>query len=248
MLPVMIYEPDEALRAGLLSGLDSLGGLGLPSTRISLSTASLETMQRAVQQATGIALAILGIPRGQGRRLTELGNQLMRQNRNSYTLFCLHDAGDLDELLAHCMRPAGILTLPLNEGRLKLSLRRILEDYSALTGESGGGDSLLIETGGATYRVDLSQILYLEALDKLLVIHTSRQNITVRRSLTAMAETLPESFVRCHRAYIVNREKIAQVQYAEMLLTLVNGETLPLSRGQRAQLKKILESGGGDER
>jgi len=245
MLPVMIYEPDGALRMQLLDGLGRQDGAGLPRTQVALTTSSLADMRRAADRQSGIMLVILGVPKGDAAALTELGGAVMRQNRLNYTVFCLHDAADMDALLETCMRPAGILTLPLRTARLDDVLRRILEDYAQLTADTESDDYILIETGGTTYRVDHARILYIEALDKYLVIHTGRQNITVRRSLAAMEKTLPEQFIRCHRSVIINRQYVERIQLNEMTLTMTNGDLLPISRGQRAAIRGLIDEKGG---
>lgn len=241
MLPVLIYEPDDAIRSALLEGLDALKGQGLPDTRVEVSTGAADTVERAINAQNGICLAIFGIPEGRARDCSDMGNLVMRHNRYSYTLFCLHDPRDLGELLENCMRPAGILTAPLSDRSLKSNLTRILEDYRGLTGDAPADDCMIVETGGAAYRIAYDQILYLEAVDKLLTIHTRQQSISVRRSLSAIEKTLPEGFVRCHRAFVVNSQYIDQVNYSAMTLSLQTGDTLPLSRSQRTELKGLMD-------
>ena len=245
MLPILIYEPDAAARQQLLDGLGALDADGAPRTRVSLSTGSMDGMRRAIEAEGGITLALLGVPEGRVAETAALGEMLMRKNRDSYAVYCLHDAGALEELFAHCMRPAGILTAPWTDRALSGCLKRILRDYESQTVQGDEGDSLVIEANSTTYRLGFGEIMYLEALDKLLTIHTERQSITVRRSLSALADALPESFVRCHRAYVVNSRFIDRVDYAGMMLTLRNGDTLPLSRGQRAAVKQLIEAQKG---
>ena len=246
MLPVLIYEPDETTRTAMLEGLVALEGGSLPPTRVNLSTNRMETMRRAIEAQNGICLSIFGVSEGCVRACTDLGNLVMKRNRYSYTLFCLHDARDLSELLDNCMRPAGILTTPLGDSSLSSNLTRILEDYRNLTGDAPSDSCMIVETGGATYRIAYDQILYLEATDKLLNIHTNRQSISVRRSLSAVEKGLPDAFVRCHRAFVVNSRYIDQINYSDMTLTLQSGDTLPISRSQRAELKKMIDLQTGD--
>lgn len=245
MLPVLILEPDESIRAMLVDALSALRRQSLPATRIEMSTGSPSAMQHAIEAQSGIALAILGIPSGAVVPCVELGSLAMQRNRSSYTLFCLHDAGDLSDLLENCLRPAGILTAPITKDSLSRCLTRILTDYQALTGDASDDDCMMVEAGGAAYRISYDDILYLEALDKLLTIHTRRQQIAVRRSLSALEGTLPDNFIRCHRAYILNTRYIDQVDYGNMSLTLSNGDVLPISRGQRAEVKKRFSAGKG---
>ena len=237
MLPVLIYEPDDALRTALLEELKSFDSPDKVRMRIELATDSKDSMCHAIQSEDGILLSILGVHPGQSRTCGELSEMIQRKNRNSYTLFCLHDASDLDDLLENCLRLAGILTVPLPLERLRRTLDRIVIDYLSLTEEKTSTDSIFIESGSSSYYIPCDQILYLEALNKLLTIHTVRQNITVRRALSSLENTLPKQFVRCHRAYIINTRYIDQVNLRDMCVTVTNGDILPISRSQRAILK-----------
>ena len=250
MLPVMIYEPHEATRALIISALGAVVDGKISTVRIStnVSTASARVMQRAIESESGISLSILGIERepGDNRKSSiALGQMSIKKNRDNYTLFCVHDPSDLETLLTHCMRPAGILISPFDETRIVACLKRILDDYAALSGDNGTEDSLVIESGATTYRLPYSEIVYFEALDKKINICTSRQQLTVRKALSSLSDSLPEKFLRCHRAFIVNADHIDRADFSEMTLFLRTGETLPISRGCRDQLKQYFEEKRG---
>ncbi|MBQ4089706.1 MAG: response regulator transcription factor [Clostridia bacterium] len=248
----MIYEPHEATRALILSALGSIvdGKISPVRMSTSVSTASAADMQRAINSESGISLSILSLertPSDNRANAIKLGQLAIKKNRDNYTLFCVHDPSDLETLLTHCMRPAGILISPFDESRIVACLKRILEDYSALSGDDGVEDSLVIESGSSTYRLPYSEIVYFEALDKKINICTSRQQLTVRKALSSLSDTLPEKFLRCHRAFIVNADQIERAEFSDMTLYLRNGETLPISRGCRDQLKQYFDEkrGGG---
>ena len=245
MLPVLIYEPDERLRSRISDGLFAVEQRRPPALRMSVSTASLDGMRRAAEAETGIVLAVIGVAEGRAHACAELGANIMSRSRDSYTVFFMHDPTDLGALLENCMRPAGILTAPLSEKALNACVARILADYSALTGDEPE-DCLIIDSRSASYRIPYSEITYLEALDKLLTIHTTRQAVTVRASLGALIESLPaDRFLRCHRSYVVNARCIDQIDFPNMTLTLRSGEGLPVSRGQRALLREYVEQSKG---
>ena len=61
------------------------------------------------------------------------------------------------------------------------------------------------------------------------------------RCVTSLLEqTLPDEFIRCHRAFIVRRSRISCIRLSQNCLTLDNGETLPLSRTYKPRLKGLL--------
>lgn len=250
MLPVLIYEPHDDTRALLANALGIVADEKLAGARISLniSTSSAHDMERFIGAESGISLSILGLeqePADNRRSCLTLGQLALKKNRDNYTLFCVHDPSDLETLLSHCMRPAGILISPFDEKRIVDCLKRIIDDYSSLNGDDAADESLVIESGSTAYRLPYSEIIYFEALDKKINICTTRQQLTVRRSLGSLAELLPERFLRCHRAFIVNTDHIERAGFSEMLLYLRTGETLPISRGCRDQLHRYFEEKRG---
>lgn len=246
MLPILIYEPDSDLRLTLLDSLDAKNGVNSSKIRVSLSTGSSEIMKRGIEAERGISLMLLGIVEGQVRLCMDFGDRLMRQNRNSYVVYCLHSPDLLDQLLERCMRPAGIITGPWPPQRLSDCINRILEDYESQFDLEMNKETLTIEANNKSYRVPYDQITYLEALDKMITLHTYRQTITVRHSLSTLADMLPEQFVRCHRAYVVNSFCIEKADFSQMILTLSNGEILPISRSQRSAIRQAIDGQKGD--
>lgn len=240
MLPVLIYEQNEELRARLLDAFDALPN-GPSNVKISISTGSQNSMRRALEAEQGICLVILGIGPASADACVQLGSIAMQRNRDNYTLYLVHDPDDLDLLLMSCMRPAGILIQPFKDQKITNSLQRIITDYAALSGNDAPEDFLVLEVEGSTYRIPYGQILYLEALDKKINIYTSRQCITVRKSLSSLVDGLPDQFVRCHRAYVVNSDFVNQVNYTDMILQLQNNDVLPIARSQRTAIKQMFD-------
>ena len=244
MLPVLIYEQNEDMRKRLLDAFDELAPNYLSIVKISISTGSFDSMKRALESENGISLVILGISHcseNNCERCAMLGQIAMQHNRDNYTLYCVHSPEDLSVLLQNCMRPAGILVSPFQDKQIINALSRILDDYHALNAEDTSDDFLTITNDASTYRIPYNQILYMEALDKKINIYTKRQCITVRKSLSGIADHLPAQFVRCHRAYVVNSDFIGEVNFADMSLLLRNNECLPISRSQRTAIKQIVD-------
>lgn len=244
MLSVMIYEPIAEMRAQLLDILQQ-SSVSAQLLKISASTGSAEDLARYLRSESGIMLVVLGLcsaPIDNLETCFELGRRVMQQNRDNYTLFCVHNPADLGALIQNCMRPAGILLDPITPEQLSGCLKRIIDDYAALNVDAQDQGFLLLETGASSYRIPYGQILYLEALDKKLNVCTERQAITVRKSLGSLMETLPDQFIRCHRSYVVNSAHIDQVNFAEMTLTLTNGDLLPIARSCKDTLKRHVES------
>ena len=57
-------------------------------------------------------------------------------------------------------------------------------------------------------KVLFDEILYAESLKDYVRIHTSNTTIVTKDTMTEFEKKLPQSFLRIHRSYIVNKEKI----------------------------------------
>lgn len=86
--------------------------------------------------------------------------------------------------------------------------------------------------------VDLNEILYVEASNnysKLLL--TDKRMFTVSKTLKDVQEVLEEShFLRVHRQYIINLNHVKQFNRNESILTMVNGDHIPVARNQKERL------------
>ena len=247
MLPVLIYEPDEARREAMARTLMQVPGAAA-ALKIIFSTDSASHFSSMLAQVTGASLVILGLalrPVDNRKKCLGFGSELARQNRDSYTVYDIHDLDDLPSLLPRCPRPAGILLGEYTQDQAAACFRRIIDDYAAITTGGPDADAMLVEAGMNTYRLPYDQILYIEALNKKLNICTVRQSISVRRSISSLADTLPEGFLRCHRSYIVNMKHVDSTDYKQMLVTMSDGSQLPIARSMKDAFHEQFTQGKG---
>ena len=244
MLPVVIFEPDDGTREYLSQSVAEYTRNHDSDLNLLANTASIEETVRWMNSEEGIMMAMLSIVTGQSdcrKQTVQLGRQIVRRNRDNYTLFCLHDGRDLEALLNTGLRPIGVLVKPFSKEKLEKLLARIDRDYKELHEEESGA-CLIVDSGNSTYRIPYSRILYIEALDKKLTIWTKQQSISVRMTLNTLEESLPpELFFRCHRSYIVNLKAIDYVDFTAMEVILTSGDSMPLARTARDGMREMLE-------
>ena len=244
MLPVVIFEPDTDTRTYLSRSVTDYYQNHDSDMSLLANTASIEETVRWLNHEKGIMLAMLSIVTGQSecrKQTVMLGRQVVRNNRDNYTLFCLHDVRDLEALLNTGLRPIGVLVKPFSKEKLEKLLIRIDRDYRELH-EEENGECLVVDSGNSTYRIPFSRILYIEALDKKLTIWTKQQSLTIRMTLNTLETSLPpEIFFRCHRSYIVNMKAIDYVDFTAMEVILTSGDSMPLSRTARDGMREMLE-------
>ena len=74
-------------------------------------------------------------------------------------------------------------------------------------------DFIIIKQGHDKYKIPINEILYLEAMRDYTRIATITKQYLVLTTLNAIIEKLPkDTFVRIHRSYVVNRNKVEVIQ------------------------------------
>lgn len=99
--------------------------------------------------------------------------------------------------------------------------------------------SLLLETRDGKVSIPFNQIYYIEAMEKKVFVCTGIEEYGFYGTLGNLLATLPKEFVRCHRSFIVNSNKIKRVALSKNTIYLEDEYEVPLSRSYKAVLKCI---------
>ena len=89
--------------------------------------------------------------------------------------------------------------------------------------------SLVLTVNKATVRIALCEIVYIEALQNYVVIHTEKAEYKAKMSLSALEKELDDGFFRTGKSYIVGLRYVASIAKTE--ITLDSGQRIPLGRG-----------------
>ena len=110
--------------------------------------------------------------------------------------------------------------------------------------KSDGGylQRLSFREGERTIVVKAAELIWIEAEDYYVRIHSSRGRHLVRTALTTLEGQLnPLRFLRVHRGAIVNIQAVKEVRDAAGLtLVLTDGTEVPVSRSRRAAVESSL--------
>ncbi len=109
---------------------------------------------------------------------------------------------------------------------------------------SGGLDRLVIRDGPNVHVVPVGKIDFLEAQDDYVAVHTGGKSLLKEQTLADLERQLDMSrFVRVHRSYILNIERLARVElYAKdsRIAILHDGRKVPISRAGYQRLQELL--------
>ncbi|MCL1987169.1 MAG: LytTR family DNA-binding domain-containing protein [Firmicutes bacterium] len=99
--------------------------------------------------------------------------------------------------------------------------------------------------GGYTNSVDISSIFYLEtSQDRAhnLNLYTKDTRHQFRSSLKDVENRLSKNFLRCHRSYIINLNKVKSFNPKNLEITLENGVVLDVADKYAKKVKRLMYS------
>lgn len=101
-------------------------------------------------------------------------------------------------------------------------------------------DHIVIKSGYDFHRVSSEEILYIESYSEYVHYHLENgSKVTANQSLSKLVSLLPESFLRVHRSYIVNGQKVSGLKGRELL---INNLSIPISDSYYEKVKAQLFS------
>jgi two-component system LytT family response regulator len=105
-------------------------------------------------------------------------------------------------------------------------------------------ERIVVKDGAKVHIIPLEKLDYVEAQDDYVALRSEKKNYLKQQTISSVETQLdPKKFVRIHRSYIVNLERIARIEpYTKdsRVAVLTDGTQLPVSRSGHARLKELL--------
>ncbi len=138
------------------------------------------------------------------------------------------------------------LLKPYSEQRIKEVLNNLTSCRSnELIKESNKINKITVSLGEKLIVLSLDEICYIEIIEKESLIYTENSTYTSKLKLSKWEEILPkEKFYRTHRSYIVNLDKIREIEpwfNGTYILKIENlNFKIPVSRNNVKEFKELL--------
>ncbi len=88
-------------------------------------------------------------------------------------------------------------------------------------------------------KIPYDEILYIESLSDYIKVITINTEIVSKEKIGRLADRLPDIFLRIHRSFIINTERIKERSFDEVL---VDDVRLNIGRSYRKEVKELLNS------
>jgi two-component system LytT family response regulator len=104
---------------------------------------------------------------------------------------------------------------------------------------------IVVKDGTRVHIIPIGQLDYAEAQDDYVALHSAGKTYLKQQTISSLESSLDAGrFVRVHRSYIVNIDRIAKIEpYTKdtRLAVLADGAQIPVSRAGYLRLKELME-------
>ena len=242
-LRVIIVDDEEPARLAVRQDLIALGGV----TIVAECANGFEAVKAVSENTVDLLLLDVQMPKLDGFDVLELvGKDVPVVFITAYDEFALKafEVHAVDYLLKPFARER--LGAALDRARARRGQQ--LPDPAAVRAAARPGetkvDRIVIRDGPQVHVLPVGKIDYAEAQDDYVAFHAAGKALLKEQTLGDLEQQLdPRRFVRVHRSYILNIERLARVElYAKdsRVAILTDGRKIPISRAGYQRLQELL--------
>ncbi|MDX1908125.1 MAG: LytTR family DNA-binding domain-containing protein [Bacteroidia bacterium] len=126
----------------------------------------------------------------------------------------------------------------VNKAQAQLIAQGRLED-TGIPETGGQKDYMFVKSDTRYFRVNYSDILFIEGMRDYIAVHTPRQRILTLMSMTDMLKKLPAGdFMRVHKSYIAGIKHVTLIQNNRIL---IGEREIPISNTYREDIQRFIE-------
>jgi two-component system LytT family response regulator len=251
---VLIVDDEAPARALLAEYLAAEAGIEV----VGACTNGFEAVKAIADLAPDLVFLDIQMPKLDGFEVLEL------LEPRPQVIFCT--AYDEYALQAFEVHAVDYLLKPFGRERLAAALARARERLALAAARTGAGapvpapsaaalsaaarapgqhaERVVVRDGAQVHVIPVERMDFVEAQDDYVAIHEGGRMHLKHQTLAELAEALdPARFVRIHRSYVANVERIARIELLakdQRVAVLHDGRQLPISRSGHERLKELL--------
>jgi len=105
------------------------------------------------------------------------------------------------------------LIKPVTYPRFFKAIDKAVRYHSPNESKSTAEDEIFIKKGSSLVKLRLKDLIYIEALENYIILHTRDEKFTIHFTMKAIENQLPSGdFIRVHRSFIVNYSMIQSIK------------------------------------
>lgn len=198
--------------------------------QIVLKTDNTDTLLNFVD-STKTDVLILDINLKSNKSGLEVAKAVRAKNKDIYIIFT---TAHLEyAMIAYKVKTFDYIAKPITADRLEDTIKRLFEDVKGLPKK-------YIKIDSKNTIVDASEVLYIKRDGMKLIFHTVTRDYDAYSSFNKIQFNLPNNFVRCHKSYIANINKIKDVEPVTNTITFEDGFTCEIGPKYKKSFLEVL--------
>lgn len=173
------------------------------------------------------------------KHFLECVSSVRELNRQNYIIAIINALEELAHIVLPTVRLSGYLLKPVSEENTITLLNGIYSDHT-----NSGSRTVMFrfKIKAREFSIPLNKIILFESSNKKVIVRTETQEFEYYDTLESMSSMLPETFIRIHKSFIINIDRMASVDYASQTVYMDDGTEACLSRTYKANFKELLVS------
>ncbi len=165
----------------------------------------------------------------------DLAEELRKDKKNLYLIFT---TGHLEyALVAYKYKTFDYIAKPITYDRLEDSIIRLFDDVNSV-------ETSYLKIDKKNTMVDISEICYIKRDAMKIIFHTPHSDFDTYSSFNKIQCTLPKNFIRCHKSYIANINKIKYIDPPSNTITFSDGHTCEIGPKYKSEFMEALQKHG----
>ena len=165
----------------------------------------------------------------------DLAEEIRKRKNNAYIIFT---TGHLEyAMVAYKYKTFDYLPKPITMDRLEDTIHRLFNDANEVTKK-------YIKIDNKNTIIDEAEVQYVKRDGMKLVFHTSSRDYDTYSSFNKFQDKLPETYVRCHKSFIVNVNQIKNVEPVSGIITFMDNNTCDIGPKYKKDFMEVLKNYG----
>ena len=165
----------------------------------------------------------------------ELAEAIREKNSDIYIIFTT--AHMEYALVAYKFKTFDYIPKPITQERLEETITRLYNDiYSQ--------PKKFLKIDNKNTIIDASEVNYIKRDGMKLVFCTDSRDYEIYSSFNKVKDTLPENFVRCHKSYIMNVNKVSNIEPVENKIIFDNNSSCDIGPKFKDTIMEVMNNYG----
>ena len=234
MLHFVICDDNLNLLQKLSSTLENIFTKYNYDASVSFQTDNVDSLLQYVD-TNKIDVLFLDINLKSNKTGLEVAEMIRKKNKDIYLIFT---TGHLEyAMLAYKFKTFDYIAKPFTTERLEDTVVRLFEDIHGLP-------TKYLKIDNKNTIIDENEIEYIKRDGMKVVFHTSFNDYDTYSSFNKLQDSLPNNFIRCHKSFVVNINKIKNVDFVENRVYFENNSFCEIGPKYKKSLIGLFENYG----